>query len=195
MMPSGHSAFFSQQSENRARKRICRRLWCLSTKDKQSHMSRNAIDLQSQKAVTAYLKSKQLQPFGFARHNGRYCMTHLRWRMPGIKVRSPYRRSKSGCGIWDAPLSTRGTSLIIMIIPWVKNHGISVLPANTSRLSNVGLILGQRRRRWPNINSTLDKRLLFAGSCRFYVRGEKHHSVCCFSSKTLFGHIYDYADI
>ena len=33
----------------------------------------------------------------------------------------------------------------------------------TRRLSNVGLKLGQRRRRWPNVNPTLDHRLMSAG--------------------------------
>ena len=35
-------------------------------------------------------------------------------------------------------------------------------PANTRRLSNVGLMLGQRRRRWPNVKPALDKRFVFA---------------------------------
>ena len=37
------------------------------------------------------------------------------------------------------------------------------IPANTRRSANVGLMLGQRRRRWPNIKPTLAERLVFAG--------------------------------
>ena len=36
------------------------------------------------------------------------------------------------------------------------------LPANTRRWNNDGLMLGQRRRRWPNIKSSLVQRLVFA---------------------------------
>ena len=37
------------------------------------------------------------------------------------------------------------------------------IPANTRRPANVGLLLGQRRRRLPNIKATLVGRLVFAG--------------------------------
>ena len=37
-------------------------------------------------------------------------------------------------------------------------------PANTRRLANADLMLGQRRRRWPNIKPALVKRFVFAGS-------------------------------
>ena len=36
-------------------------------------------------------------------------------------------------------------------------------PKNTTRSSDVVLMLGQRRRRWPNVKTTLDQRLVFAG--------------------------------
>ena len=36
-------------------------------------------------------------------------------------------------------------------------------PANTRRWTNVGLMLGQRRRRWANIKPTLVQRLVLAG--------------------------------
>ena len=35
-------------------------------------------------------------------------------------------------------------------------------PTDTRRWSNVGLLLGQRRRRWPSSEPTLDQRLVFA---------------------------------
>ena len=41
--------------------------------------------------------------------------------------------------------------------------GVSALPANTRRQPNVGLMLAHRLRRWPNINSTLGQRVVFAG--------------------------------
>ena len=53
-------------------------------------------------------------------------------------------------------------------------------PANTRRWTIVGLMLGQRRRRWPNIKTTLAQRLEFAGTaitmCCFSVSdGRQHH--------------------
>ena len=36
-------------------------------------------------------------------------------------------------------------------------------PANTRRWPNVGLMLGQRRRRWANVCPTFVQRLVFAG--------------------------------
>ena len=36
-------------------------------------------------------------------------------------------------------------------------------PANTIHSANVGLMLGQRRRRWPNIKPTLAERIVLAG--------------------------------
>ena len=41
-------------------------------------------------------------------------------------------------------------------------------PANTGNWNSVGLMLGQRRRRWPNIKTTLVQRIVFswdAGEC------------------------------
>ena len=37
------------------------------------------------------------------------------------------------------------------------------IPANTKRWPYVGLMLGQRRRRWANIKPTLGQPLVFAG--------------------------------
>ena len=37
-------------------------------------------------------------------------------------------------------------------------------PANTTLLTNAGLMLGQRRRRWANINPALVQRLVFTGT-------------------------------
>ena len=37
------------------------------------------------------------------------------------------------------------------------------IPANMRHWPNVGLLLGQRRRRWANSNPTLGQRLMFAG--------------------------------
>ena len=34
------------------------------------------------------------------------------------------------------------------------------IPASTRRCTNIGLMLGQRRRRWPNFNPTLVQRLV-----------------------------------
>ena len=40
---------------------------------------------------------------------------------------------------------------------------IRLIPANTTHWSNVGLMLGQRRRRWANIKPTLFQSVVFAG--------------------------------
>ena len=40
-----------------------------------------------------------------------------------------------------------------------------VLELNTRRLSSVVSMLGHRLRRWPSIETTFDKRLVFAGIC------------------------------
>ena len=49
-------------------------------------------------------------------------------------------------------------------------------PANTIRSSNAGLMLGQRRRRWPNINPALGERIVFAegGRVRFLTSIRRH---------------------
>ena len=39
----------------------------------------------------------------------------------------------------------------------------SLIPANTGRPPDVGLLLGQRRRRWPNIIPTLGMSPVFSG--------------------------------
>ena len=38
-----------------------------------------------------------------------------------------------------------------------------IIPANTTHRSNVVPMLGQRRRRWANIGTTLDRCVVFAG--------------------------------
>ena len=38
----------------------------------------------------------------------------------------------------------------------------SYIPENTTRSFDVGFTLGQRRRRWVDVNPTLDQRLMFA---------------------------------
>ena len=41
--------------------------------------------------------------------------------------------------------------------------GGNPFPSKTTRLSNVGLMLAHRLRRWANISPTLDQRVIFAG--------------------------------
>ena len=75
--------------------------------------------------------------------------------------------------LWDyghnkfATLSVRGSTLDVRFwrlksTPHWKGSP-KPYPANTRRWTNVGLMLGQRRRRWANINPTLVQRLVFAG--------------------------------
>ena len=44
-----------------------------------------------------------------------------------------------------------------------KHTALCGFPANTTRWSNVGLMLAQRRRRWASISPALDQRVLLAG--------------------------------
>ena len=46
---------------------------------------------------------------------------------------------------------------------WSRDHLWECFSANTRRWTNAGLMLGHRLRRWPNINTTLVRRLVFAG--------------------------------
>ena len=45
----------------------------------------------------------------------------------------------------------------------LKYSSYSHIPANTSPSPNVGAMLGQRRRRWPNITPTLGERQMLTG--------------------------------
>ena len=45
-----------------------------------------------------------------------------------------------------------------------------ILQTNVRRPHNAGLMLGQCRRRWPNIKPALDECLMFAGFHSFEVR-------------------------
>ena len=49
-------------------------------------------------------------------------------------------------------------------------------PANTTHWNNVGLMLGQRRRRWANIKPTLFQCVVFAGK-RWTVKGPPDHNL------------------
>ena len=49
--------------------------------------------------------------------------------------------------------------------------GHSGLPANTGRWHNVGVMLGQRRRRWPHIEPTFCQRVVFAAGLQSQVKG------------------------
>ena len=52
----------------------------------------------------------------------------------------------------------------------MKSQPITYIDSsNTRSSSNAGLVLGQRRRRWPNIEPALDERLVFAGERPVYV--------------------------
>ena len=47
--------------------------------------------------------------------------------------------------------------------PVNTRNGPNVVLTNMRRWPNVGLLLGQRRRRWANSKTKLDQRLMFAG--------------------------------
>ena len=57
------------------------------------------------------------------------------------------------------------TALICFSLPCPYHvHDRGINPENTTRSNNVGLMLGQRRRRWPNINPTFLYRVVVAGN-------------------------------
>ena len=56
----------------------------------------------------------------------------------------------------------KGISPVIGCVDTIKKNVMN--PANTRHGPNVGSMLGQRRRRWPNIDSTLGRCLVFAGT-------------------------------
>ena len=49
-----------------------------------------------------------------------------------------------------------------MIYQPKRSNIFIIYPANMSRWPNVGLLLGQRRRRWAGSKPTLGQRLMFA---------------------------------
>ena len=60
-------------------------------------------------------------------------------------------------------VAVAGTMNQILYSHWLRSCvNEHVNPANTRYWTNVGLMLGQRRRRWANINPTLGQRLVFA---------------------------------
>ena len=50
-----------------------------------------------------------------------------------------------------------------MLCWYNTKYGLCLFPANATHISNVGLMLAQRRRRWPNIEPILGECLVLAG--------------------------------
>ena len=77
---------------------------------------------------------------------------------------------------------------VVIIISGIYTHNIILTfldfffgpndPVNKVRWSNVELMLGQRRRRWPHTNPTLDQHLALAGEVPLRVGPtfDKNHS-------------------
>ena len=63
-------------------------------------------------------------------------------------------------------------------ISWIQDNmtgGVNRVPANTIRWTNVGLMLGHRRRRWPNIKpAVVDVSCLLVSPVLFYLNGFIH---------------------
>ena len=57
----------------------------------------------------------------------------------------------------------------------LTNNQVRLSPTNTRRWPKVGLLLGQRRRRWANIPPTLGQRLMFAGSYIYFTTKVSRH--------------------
>ena len=65
---------------------------------------------------------------------------------------------------------------------------VSGTPENTRRQTNVGLMLGHRLRRWPNIKPTLVWRLVFAGTLELTCRSAAQTWGCRVTRGQLSGH-------
>ena len=86
---------------------------------------------------------------------------------------------KSWCLIWIYRPNSRGR-LHTTSTGWDPPQ-LRPNPANASRLSNIGSILVQCLRRWPNSEPTLDKRLVFAGKYDVTLQ----HGKLCTSASTI----------
>ena len=105
--------------------------------------------LQSQRIVTAHCPSKQLLPFGFVWHTS----------------------SSSPICAWQGQRQSRGAECTIYydILSW--QHGRKKWRSQQAR--------GRRLRRRPNINPTLDERLVLAG---IRIIGRQHSLNCLLHS-------------
>ena len=104
------------------------------------------LRLSSQKAVAAYLKSKQLLPFGFARQL-----------------------------LFPSMMSLPSSAILSTTTPsWYQGSSVKVtlssIPAN-ARWPNTGLMLARRRRRWANISPALGQRVCLLGYCCAKLKG------------------------
>ena len=80
-------------------------------------------------------------------------------------------------GLRDSPITSPAAdvgALLKQTVVYRRVMGIYVLynigdgSANMKALPNVGLMLAHRQRRWPNINPTLGRGLVFAGGIVYY---------------------------
>ena len=103
--------------------------------------------VQRQTAVTAYFSSQQLLFFAFELHDS----------LSAIEYWHTDHRAKtnsSNCLLFKSAV----TAVCLLPAPYNDLH-----PTNTARWANVGLMLGQRRRRWRNIKPTLAQRAVLPG--------------------------------
>ena len=66
---------------------------------------------------------------------------------------------------WQGGLYHHGDT-ITMVSPWHKAYTCCTYPADTRRWPDAGLMLGQRRRRWPNIKPALGQWWVYPYSAR-----------------------------
>ena len=74
-------------------------------------------------------------------------------------------------------INVRKSIILQVRVPPTKRDrqpNVTAYTANITRLPNVDLMLGQRRRRWPSIKSTLEEFLVFAGNAS---STSKHNNV------------------
>ena len=118
----------------------------------------DTVLLQGLKAVTAYFSSKQLLPFGFVEQSSRLNPATVIYRLHGwLSVWNILKKL-----IWD-------------------------IPANTRRSAIVGLMLGHRLRRWPNIKPTLAEGLVFSVSpVRKTASSYRNGTICVMTLYRLF---------
>ena len=156
--------------------------------------------MQSQKAATAHLPSKH-EAFTqcsfnvgppsptLAQHwNSIGWMPRACWAsMQILPVESARQNviepipssSREHTPVWSAfwekktrTMAPGGTSSLKSLIFFYAFCGNELKPAETGRLTNVGFMLGQRRRRWPNIKLALITRLVLSekqSSCKLHL--------------------------
>ena len=139
--------------------------------------------VQSQMVVSDHFRSKQILPFCFAEHAlsaGAGCcwlnfcsamcfilLSSFEWLRRPHHISAPQSRKAVSADLWSKQILPFGFAWRInrhQRSVYSKMPDLTPEPANSRRLRNGGFMLGQRRRRWPSMNTTLGKCPMFAGA-------------------------------